>query len=471
MTKQLLRSIKAIIFLQSVTFTFCSNAQTSDVSDDAIFIRSIYQTALMDGQSFEWLDNLSTKIGGRLAGSPQAAAAVEFTKQELSSLELDSVWLQPCQVPHWVRGEKELVRIVNSQKMGTVELRGLALGNSVGTGSQGLTAEIIEVAALEDLERIGSSQIKGKIVFFNRPFDAGQLNTFHGYGGAVDQRGSGPSLASKYGAVGAIVRSMTWRSSDIPHTGVTIYEKGVKPIPAIAISTNSADLLSRLLREEPIKVYFRTTCEMLSPKISYNVIGEIRGSVYPGEILLIGGHLDSWDVGGGAHDDGAGCVQSMEVLRILKKMNYRPKRTIRCVLFMNEENGLAGALEYSKVSNAKNEFHLFALESDAGGFSPTGFSCDADESVFVKKFQKLNTWLPLIEPYNLTLRKGGSGADIGPLKSQKGLLCGLRPDSQRYFDYHHNENDTIEAVHPRELSLGAAAMTTMIYLVDKYGLD
>ena len=436
---------------------------------DAIYIRKIYDTALTEGRCYPWLTHLCTQIGGRLAGSPQAAAAVEYTRQMLDTIGLDSVWLEPCMVPHWVRGEKEEVRIVNSSKVGSVELNALALGNSVGTNEFGITAEVIEVKSLDEVEKLGEA-VRGKIVFYNRPLDPTQIRTFNAYGGAVDQRVYGASKASEYGAVGALVRSMTTRLDDVPHTGTTVYNEGVNPIPAIAISTNDAELLSRLLKEEKVSVFMKSSCKNLDPVLSYNVVGEIRGSEFPDEIILVGGHLDSWDVGSGAHDDGAGCVHAMDVLQVLKRLDYKPKRTIRCVLFMNEENGLAGGLAYAKSSNEKNEFHLAAIESDAGGFTPRGFSCDAVEEIFTDKYKLLTNWLPLLEPYGLMMTKGGSGADISPLKSQKGMLIGFRPDSQRYFDYHHTAIDNIDAVNKRELELGTAAITSLVYLIDKYGL-
>lgn len=461
-----------LLLLSGIFFLLNNPLQGQKSQDeDAFFIRKIYDMALQEGRSYTWLEHLTQHIGARLAGSPQAAAAVEYTYQMLDTLGLDSVWLEPCMVPHWERGEPEVVRIVNSAKMGSITLDALALGNSVGTGLRGITAEVIEVKSLEELETLGATQIEGKIVFFNRPLDPTQINTFRAYGGAVDQRGAGASRASKFGAVGALVRSMTTRIDDIPHTGGTFYEEGVTPIPAISISTQDADLLSHILEEEPVRVYMRSTSRMHPPKPSYNVIGEIRGSENPDEIILVGGHLDSWDVGQGAHDDGAGCVQSMDVLQLIKRMNYQPKRTIRCVLFMNEENGLAGARQYQENSNAAGEFHLAAIESDRGGFSPRGFSCDGHESIFQKKFKKVNKWLPLLEPYGLRLQKGGSGADISGLKSQKGLLFGLMPDSQRYFDYHHTPIDNFDAVNKRELELGTAAMASLVYLIDKHGLD
>lgn len=437
---------------------------------DAFAVKQIFDLSLTRGSSYPWLAYLTQRIGGRLSGSPEAAAAVTYTRQMLDTLGLDHVWLQPCRVPHWVRGEPEQVRIVNSTQIGSWDLRGLALGNSMGTGPDGLTAEVIEVHGLDELESLGTAKLSGKIVFFNRPFDATQLNTFAAYGGAVDQRGLGASRASRYGAAGVLVRSMTNQIDEFPHTGAMRYEEGVRPIPAMAISTLDAELLSRLLRTEPVRVFMRSTSAMLEPELSYNVIGEIKGSEKPDEIILIGGHLDSWDVGQGAHDDGTGCVQAMQVLQTLRQMGYTPKRTIRCVLFMNEENGLEGGRVYADSSNRIKEFHLAAIESDRGGFTPRGFSCDGDDSVIARYMQRLGEWLPLLEPYGLGFRRGGSGADIGPLKSQKGLLIGYEPDSQRYFDYHHAASDVFETVNKRELELGAAAMTALVYLLDKYGL-
>ncbi|MCB0639449.1 MAG: M28 family peptidase, partial [Lewinella sp.] len=398
--------------------------------EDARTIRRIYDLALTQSSAYDWLYHLTKDIGARSGGSPEAAAAVEYTRQMLDSLPTDTVKLQPALVNHWVRGEPEMVRIVNSEQIGTQDLHALALGNSVGTGPYGITAEVVEVFGLDELETLGREAIEGKIVFYNRPMDPTQIQTFAAYGGAVDQRGYGASRAAGYGAVGVLVRSMTTRLDDIPHTGTMRYEEGVEHIPALAISTNDAELLHRLLEREAVRVFMRSTCRSLGYSESYNVIGEIRGSTYPDEIILVGGHLDSWDVGEGAHDDGTGCVQSMQVIETLHQLGYQPQRTIRCVMFMNEENGLDGGRTYWERSNAAGEYHMAAIESDAGGFTPRGFSCDGDEAVFATKFAQVYEWLPLLEPYGLTLSKGGSGADISGLKSQQGLLFGLRPDSQ-----------------------------------------
>lgn len=458
-----------ILFVCTLCTLQVVTAQTTDA--DAFFIRKIYDNALTQGRCYPWLEYLCKRIGSRLSGSPQATAAVEYTRQMLDTMGLDKVWLQPCTVPRWIRGDKEVVRIVNSRKMGSVDLKALALGNSVGTGPGGISAEVVEVLSLDELEKLGEINLRGKIVFFNRPLDPTQLNTFAAYGGAVDQRGLGATRAARFGALGVLVRSMTTALDDVPHTGALRYEEGVPEIPAFGISTNDAERLSALLKDEPVRIYMRSTCVMMAPVVSHNVIGEITGSEKPEEIILVGGHLDSWDVGEGAHDDGAGCVQAMDVLQVLKRSGYRPKRTLRCVLFMNEENGLVGGAVYRAESDKKKEYHMAAIESDRGGFTPRGFTCEGDPSVFEKYFKRVSRWLPLIEPFGLHLKPGGSGADIGGLKAQKGLLFGFEPDSQRYFDYHHAPTDVLETVNRRELEMGVAAMASWVYLLDKYGVE
>jgi len=451
------------------TLSPSTSAQTKDHDADAKFIDQIYDHGLTDSRCYAWLEYLSLHIGHRLSGSTSAAKAVNWTKSMLDTLGLDSVWLQPCMVPHWVRGEAEQVRVVGSKKFGNFPLAALALGGSIGGKVQ---AEVVEVDTWEQLDQLGEAgKLKGKIAFYNRPMDATRIRTFEAYGGCVDQRVGGASRASKYGAVAVLVRSMTLRLDDFPHTGTMHYDSAYSLIPAAAISTLAAEALSRTLREEGrAKVSIQLNCMTLPDVLSYNVIGEIRGSERPNDIILVGGHLDSWDVGHGAHDDGAGVVQSMDVLRVLKTLGYRPRHTIRCVLFMNEENGLRGGKAYALEAERKGEFPLASIESDAGGFTPRGFSFDGDETVFGKFFEKLTTFQTHFEPYDLKFRKGGSGADINPLKGMKGLLSGYLPDSQRYFDYHHAESDTFDKVNKRELELGTASMAALVYLIDKYGL-
>ena len=437
---------------------------------DSLEIRKIYDMSLLNGKSYEWLDHLSNEIGGRLSGSVQAQKAVEYTKAELEQLGLDKVWLQPVMVPKWTRGDREYA-YVKTGPGSTRNVNITALGGSVATGEGGVMAEVIEVQGIEQLNEYGKEQIEGKIVFYNRPMRADFIHTFEAYGGCVDQRFSGAKEAAAFGAIGVIVRSMNLKLDDFPHTGSMSYGDlpPGKRIPAAAISTNDAEYLSSMLNiQKDLQLYFRLTSKNHGEVQSYNVIGEITGSEYPNEIMVVGGHLDSWDLGDGSHDDGAGVVQSMEVLRLMKETGYKPKRTIRVVLFMNEENGLRGGNKYAEVAKSKNENHIFALESDSGGFTPRGFSIQAND----RQFEQISKWRSLFKPYLIHyFEKGGAGADIGPLKDDDIVLAGLRPDSQRYFDYHHSAADTFEAVNKRELELGAATMASLMYLVDQHGFS
>ena len=416
----------------------CGYAQNAD----SVTIRKIYSEALANGQSYDWLRYLTKQIGPRLSGSAGAQKAVDWTKQVMEKEGLDRVFLQDVMVPHWVRGAKEEAYIQVGKQKTTVPIA--ALGGSVATPANGIEAEVIEVKSFPELRALGADKVKGKIVFYNRPMDPTKINTFEAYSGAVDQRANGASEAAKLGAVGAIVRSMTNVHDDNPHVGGMRYGTGVALIPTAAISTNAADLLSKSLQTNPnLTFYFKQNCETLPDAPSFNVVGEIKGSEYPDEIIVVGGHLDSWDLAEGAHDDGAGCVQSMEVLRIMKALGIKPKRTIRAVLFMNEENGLRGGIQYADLAKKNNEKHIAAVESDNGGFTPRGFGIVGK----LEQRTKIMAWKPLLAPYGLTeIGAGGGGADIGPLAQSGTVLIGFKPDSQRYFDYHHTTVDKFEAV-------------------------
>ncbi|MDO5969943.1 M20/M25/M40 family metallo-hydrolase [Flavivirga aquimarina] len=459
-----MRILKSAILLFSLLLFFNAGSQT-----DENVIKEIYKQSLTNGKSYDWLNYLSNQIGGRLSGSLNAEKAVAYTKEELDKLGLDKVWLQPVMVPKWVRGFKEYA-FIESEKGKTTTVNICALGGSVATPALGLKAHVVEVKNFEELETLGKENVEGKIVFFNRPMQADLISTFQAYGGCVNQRYKGAVEASKYGAVGVIVRSMNLRLDDLPHTGSMTYDDlpVSKRIPSAAISTNDADLLSTMLKlNKSTKFYFKQNCKQLKDVLSYNVIGQITGSEFPNEYMIVGGHLDSWDLGDGSHDDGAGVVQSMDVLRLLKETGIKPKRSIRVVLFMNEENGLRGGKKYAEVAKQKGENHVFALESDAGGFTSRGFSFDCSDA----SFNQVLSWQPLFKPYLIHyFEKGGSGADVGPLKTNTNVLAGLRPDSQRYFDHHHASSDTFDAVNKRELELGAATMTALVYLFDKYGV-
>lgn len=440
-------------------FSMVLKAQESEKT-----IKAFFDEALTDKTAFNNLETLCKNYKGRITGSEQAAAAVEYTFQLMKNMNLDRVEKQPVQVPCWVRGEKEVANI-NSDKFGIKPVPVSALGMSVGTGNKGLTANVVEVHNFEELEKLGSINIEGKIVFFNRPMDPTVINTFAAYSGAANQRSQGTAEAAKYGAVGVVIRSLTTAHSDFPHTGVMRYQDSVPKIPAVAISTNGADLLSDWLKNDStLKFYFRTTCETKPEVTSHNVIGEIKGSVYPEQIITIGGHLDAWDTGEGAHDDGAGCMQSIEVLRMFQKLGIQPKRTIRAVMFMDEEVGQRGGREYANQAKLKNENHYFALEADRGAFMPKGFGVSATN----ERLEKILALKKYFEPYGIDdFVKGGGGVDIGPLAQFGTPLSSYIPEMQRYFDVHHSGLDTFEQVNFREFQMGSAAIASFIYLIDK----
>lgn len=457
MEKKIFTSVSALLFSLAML------AQ----NDDSLTIRKIANEVLTNGKAYDNLRFLCKKIGPRLSGSANAQKAVEATARMLKEAGADTVYLQPCMVPHWVRGAKEkgYIQMADGTRK---NLNLCALGNSVGSGKKGVNAGIMEIRSFAELDKLGAAIIKGKIVFFNFPMNPTYIETFTAYGESGSSRTTGPSKAAKYGAIAVMVRSLASNADDYPHTGVTIYTDSLPKIPAVAISTNDAEWLSRQLKMKmQLTGFIQTNCAILPDAPSFNVVGEIRGTQFPEEIISVGGHLDSWDLAEGAQDDGAGIVQSIEVLRAIKTVVSKPQRTIRAVMFMNEENGGRGAEKYLELAKANKEKHLFGLESDAGGFTPRGFGFDVSE----KAFEKITGWKNLFYPYGASnFTKGGGGADIGPLKTIGAGVCGLRPDSQRYFDVHHASTDVFENVSRRELHLGALNMAALVYLVDKNGL-
>ncbi len=461
------------VYTPLIIFALMSFSPKENISEDEAQIKSIFDQELVEGKSHSHLKSLCYDVGNRLSGSAEAAKAVVWAKEKLESLNLDRVYLQEVMVPYWVRGGKEKAMITLSD--GTKKaIPLLALGGSVGTGKKGIEAEVIEVKQFEDLEKLGEDKINGKIVFFNRPMNPTEISTFKAYGGCVNQRYAGAMKAAPYGAVAMIVRSMNMKLDTFPHTGSMGYEDDVKKIPGAAISTIHAEQLSKSLKKDPkLKFYLKMNCETLPDVKSHNVIGEIKGTKYPDEIIVFGGHLDSWDVGHGAHDDGAGVVQAMEVLYLFKVLNIKPERTIRCVLFMNEENGGKGADEYAKQAKMNGEKHIAAIESDRGGFTPRGFTIGGNENIASQSYAAVDKWRHLLEPYYLhMIEEGGrGGADVAKLHDQGTTLIGYIPDSQRYFDYHHTAADVFESVNKRELELGSASITALVYLISKYGLE
>ena len=431
---------------------------------DSAFIRNIYNVALSEGHAYENLRSLCKDIGARLSGSAEAEMAVEWSKKLFDSYGFDKVYLQPVMVPYWKRGTTEAGWIRTSDKV-LHKVNLLALGGSIATDGT-MEADVVEFKHLDELKKATRKQVENKIVFLNQPMNEQDIVTFKAYGGCYAIRGYGAVEASKLGAKGVIIRSIGMPVDGHPHTGVMNYVDSVKKIPAAAISTSDAEKLSTLLKTQKAQFVMKLNCQDFGMVPSYNVIAELKGTVAPNKIITVGGHLDSWDTGEGAHDDGAGVIHCMEALRILKVLGYKPEHTLRVVFFMNEENGNMGGKTYASLVKEKGEKHIAALESDRGGFSPRGFHCDgSDEYVNL-----IASFADLFKPYELhVFERGYGGVDIGPLKKEfDGIpLFGFVPDSQRYFDFHHAPSDVFENVNKRELELGAAAIGAFVYLLDR----
>ncbi len=461
-----LRLILVTVFTALICTLAFTYADLSSATTASSPTQKLINEITKHSQAHENLREL-TSMGPRLSGSVGAENAVIWAKAKLESYGFDKVWLQPMQAPRWTRGDREEARAITAD--GELVLQVAALGGSVGTPTRGLQAAVIEVQSLAQVEALGRAQIQGKIVFYNRAM-ANIENKFAAYGQAVDQRSSGPAKAAQFGAVAVLVRSMTTLIDDEhPHTGITVYNPRFAKIPAAALSTKSARLLSEKLTAQPnLKVHLTLSAENHSAVTSYNVIAEMTGRELPEEYVVIGGHLDSWDLSEGAHDDGAGTVQSIEALRALKQLQLRPKRTIRVVLFMSEEFGGYGGEEYALQAKKKNERHVGAIESDAGGAMPTGISVDANDMVL----QKAQTWAPFLSPLHAdVIEAGGSGTDVEPLNDLGCATFGLDVDSTHYFDYHHSALDVFTAIDKTALDAGAATMAVWAYLMAEEGFE
>lgn len=456
---------------------------------DSLLFRRIFDEALVNGHCYARLGELCKTVGARLSGSDAAEKGIAWGTAMLGTYGFDSVYTQPVMVPRWERSQTEELWMQSTvftkelkqgfpvnynceafteQELKAAKryrLQAVALGGSDGTKGK-LTAGIVVVNSKEALDSLGKAGlIKGKMVLFNRAFDQRRINTFAAYGACVGQRFSGASEAAVYGAVAVLVRSMT-NSCDLhPHTGSMGYKDGVKHIPSMAVASAVADLLEDLSKKDSeLILSMQLGCQTLPDRLSANVIAETTGTDFPEKYIAFGGHFDSWDEGEGAHDDGAGCMHAFEALRILKAVGYEPRHTLRCVWWINEENGLRGATEYARLAKENNEIHVAALESDRGGFTPRGFGVDTAILLQVLQYKSL------LDEYGIgAIEKGGGGADIGPLKRNDPYtaLVGFIPDSQRYFDVHHAETDVFENVNKRELELGAAAVAVMIYILDQ----
>lgn len=466
-----MRVLHKNLFLHSAVFVFLyafSIIQAQQLSAEktteySMTADKIIRTALAEMKGYDWLKELC-KIGPRLSGSENSMKAISWAKDKMVRSGFDKVWLQPVSVPKWERGKIENAVITEPAEYGNHELTISSLGGSIGTPPEGINAGVVEILEFDEMK---NADIKGKIVFLNRPFDNGLVNTFAAYGKAVNQRTAGAIEAARHGAVAVLVRSVTSRYDDVPHVGVMYYNDTIPKIPSAAISLVDADFLSNVLRKDKnLKINIKMDCANFPEVQSYNVIGEITGAEIPDEVIVLGGHFDSWDKGCGAHDDGAPCLQTMEVPDLFKRLNIRPKRTIRCVLFINEENGSRGGIAYGQYADTAKETHLAAIESDRGAFTPRGFSVTADST----KISKMQSWLPVLNKALIEwIKPGGSGVDVSYIKSAK-MLGGYVPDDQRYMDVHHSDNDTLETVSPREMEMGSAAMAIFAYFISEEGI-
>ncbi len=440
---------------------------TDSASGYGALAARLLHTGLGRPGAYLMLEQLTSRAAHRLSGSAGADTAVEVAKAWMEERGFSNVHLEHIMVPRWERGRTERAFLEIPGKA-NIPVAVCALGGSIATPAGGISAGVVEVRSFEELERLGRAA-SGKIIFFNRPMDPSMLNTFEAYGGAVDQRSRGAIQAAKSGGVAVLVRSMTLAIDGVPHTGGMAYQDGVKKIPSAAISTRDAEELSALLRKGTnLRVRLMLSCRTLPDAPSANVVGEIAGTEKPGEVVVVGGHLDAWDKGSGAHDDGAGCVQAIEALDLLRKTGLKPKRTIRAVMFMNEENGLRGGRGYVADPLRRSEKHTAVIESDAGGFAPRGFFIDADSAIRAQ----VMGWKPFMETVNAgRLLAGRSGVDISPMVATGVPGFGLDPENHRYFDYHHSDKDTPERVNPRELEMGAIAEALLAYIIAQEGLQ
>ncbi len=426
-------------------------------------VERIMASALAENDAYNKLEELCLFIGNRLSGSPQLNKAIDWAVETFKKDGQENVRREKVMVPNWVRG-KESATVLEPR---AADLVMLGLGGSIGTPPEGITAQVMVVKDKDELEQRGE-EAKGKIVLFNNVMPPYDPEKGSGYGKAVEYRGKGAIYAAKQGAVGCLIRSVTAKSLRSPHTGAMRYEDGVTKIPAAAITLEDAELIARLrARGVPVVVNLKMEAKTLDDAESANVVAELRGREKPDEVVVIGGHIDSWDVGQGAQDDGAGAVMCMEAIHVLRKLNMIPRRTIRVVLFTNEENGLAGGKAYAKDHEDDLKNHVAAIESDSGGFRPDGYSVecenkDRQETAF-QQIKEIGTLLSSIGP--MEFNQGHSGADISAMKPGGVMLLSHGTEGSTYFDYHHTHADTIDKVNPRELSENVAVLAAVAYIL------
>jgi len=430
-------------------------AATKDTGPSPQVAERLVGAALTEGHAYARLAELTDGIGPRLSGSEGEKAAVQWAKR---AFEADGVkvWLEPVKVPRWVRGA-ESGRVLGSERFREHPLALLALGGSVATAPEGVTAEVLEVRSLEEVAALGD-KVKGKVVFFNHA-----MSEAADYGKVAGLRTRGASVAAKAGAVATLVRSLATASLRTPHTGAMRYEEGVPQIPAAAVSVEDAELLNRLLAAGPVKVELKLSSQTLADADSFNVVAEVPGREKPREVVLLGAHLDSWDVGTGAHDDGAGVTMVMEAARLIGKLKPAPRRTVRVVLFANEENGLRGGRAYAEAHAAELGNHVAALEMDSGGGRPLGVALRAGPG----GEELVRPWLRPLEALGAgsLLAGDAGGADLSPLVPARVPFVGVRVDSSRYFDVHHSAADTLDKVDAKDLARSTAAVAWVAYVL------
>lgn len=425
----------------------------------------LQRTAVDSDYAYRQVGYLANNIGPRLSGSAQAARAVEYVAREMRLMGLD-VRLQKCLVPHWVRGEErgELIEWTGMASGTTQKVVLTALGGSIGTATEGMTGEIVVVKDFDELARLGKDKIAGKIVLFNNKFDREMQNSGFGlaaYGQAVAYRFGGAMAAARLGAIAVLVRSAGGSQNRLAHTGAMGYDPAVKKIPGAAVSYEDAETIAYLARMGKVRIKLTLTPQTLPDVESYNVIADLKGSEKPNEIVIVSGHLDSWDLGQGAIDDGAGVAAAMAVPQIIKQMDLHPKRTIRFIAWMNEENGGRGSAAYAKDEENNIANHFAAIEADLGASHPVGF-------LFAGKQEAMAFFAPISNVLReqgafQTQLQAGVGSDVGPL-TQKGVPS-FAPwfDQRTYFDYHHTAADTFDKVDPRQIAQNASVMAVLAY--------
>jgi carboxypeptidase Q len=454
------------------TLAATSSPSASPSSTPAVFspqtladLKRLQQAALTSDYAYRQVAHLANNIGPRLSGSAQAAKAVEYVASELKSLDCE-VQLEKAMVPHWVRGEETaaLVQFPGQAQNTTQKIVLCALGPSVATSPNGIEAEVIAVKNFDELKSLPRDKVAGKIVLFNYPFDkqmAAEGRGGEAYGEAVVYRSDGPSAAARQGAVACLIRSVGGADYRLPHTGQTDYTNDAPKIPAGAVTAEDAELIADLVRQGTVRMKLVLTPQTLPDVESANVIGDIKGSEHPEQVIVVSGHLDSWDLGTGAIDDGAGVAVSMEAANLIQKLQLKPKRTIRVIAWMNEENGLAGSKQYAKDHEKEWMNHFAAMETDGGAGHPLGINIKGKPEV-------KNTFTPVAA----ILKESGAGmlnlvehcgADIGPL--EKAGVPSFSPiqDSRFYFNYHHTAADTLDKIVPKELAENSAVVAVLVY--------